>query len=353
MLKNLSLRTIKRICALLVVIGLNDMTHTSLVAAQPIIQPGAPGSTPRELSAKQAIEIADTSYTAGDTQFMRDMSPHHQQALAMSRLAPSRTNSTAILDIAARIEAAQGDEIAFMEQWLTSRGETFDPPPSDHEHEHDHDTMRGMATPEQIEALTDASATDFDRQFLTLMITHHEGALQMVDELLEQPGAAYDPVLFEFTNDVTNDQSKEIELMHNLLLGLSDDPRAQLASGFDDAEEAIWNLRKVAVLSKPAGFYDPANPAELPPERFLNSDSDNDGKDYSDEEAVTADDAQASPSLNTTSHSHEPARTGETESYAVYGALSQPQRIENAGAVTPAPPVMSTKMPWRNPVHPC
>ena len=25
----------------------------------------------------------------------------------------------------------------------------------------------------------------------------------MVDELLEQPGAAYDPVLFEFTNDVT------------------------------------------------------------------------------------------------------------------------------------------------------
>ncbi|MEC9122491.1 MAG: DUF305 domain-containing protein, partial [Pseudomonadota bacterium] len=338
MLKNLSLRTIKRICAPLVVIGLNDMTHTSLVAAQPIIQPGAPGSTPRELSAKQAIEIADTSYTAGDAQFMRDMIPHHQQALAMSRLAPSRTNSTAILDIAARIEAAQGDEIAFMGQWLTSRGETFDPPPSEHEHEHEyeHDTMRGMATPEQIEALTDASATGFDRQFLTLMITHHEGALQMVDELLEQPGAAYDPVLFEFTNDVTNDQSKEIELMHNLLLGLSDDPRAQLASGFDDAEEAIWNLRKVAVLSKPAGFYDPANPAELPPERFLNSDSDNDGKDYSDEEAVTADDAQASPSLNTTSHSHEPARTGETESYAVTTEHSlSHNESENAGAVTP------------------
>ena len=90
------------------------------------------------------------------------------------------------LDIAARIEAAQGDEIAFMEQWLTSRGETIDPPPSEHEH----DTMRGMATPEQIEALTDASATNFDRQFLTLMITHHEGALQMVDELLEQPAAS-------------------------------------------------------------------------------------------------------------------------------------------------------------------
>ncbi len=71
---------------------------------------------------------------------------------------------------------------------------------------------------------------------------------------MEQPGAAYDPTLFEFTNDVTNDQSKEIELMHGLLLGLSEDPRARLAPGFDDAEEAIWNLRKVAVLAKPAGI---------------------------------------------------------------------------------------------------
>ena len=57
--------------------------------------------------------------------------------------------------------------------------------------------------------------------------------------------------------------------MHGLLLRLSDDPRASLAAGLYDAEEAIWNLRKVAVLTKPPGFYDPANPAELPPERFL------------------------------------------------------------------------------------
>ena len=36
---------------------------------------------------------------------------------------------------------------------------------------------------------------------------------------MEQPGSAYDPTLFEFTTDVSNDQSKEIELMHGLLLG--------------------------------------------------------------------------------------------------------------------------------------
>ena len=241
------------------------LTAFSVFSNSPIVQPGAPGELPRELSAEEAIEVADTRYTSSDAQFMRDMIPHHQQALEISRLAPDRTNSPQLLEIAGKIEAAQGDEIAFMEQWLTSRGESID---QSHAHT-GHHTMKGMATEAQMASLAAASGVEFDRQFLSLMIAHHEGAIDMVEALMEQPGSAYDPTLFEFTTDVSNDQSKEIELMHGLLLDLSDDPRASLAAGLYDAEEAIWNLRKVAVLTKPLGFYDPANPAELPPERFL------------------------------------------------------------------------------------
>lgn len=241
------------------------LTAFPIFSNSPIVQPGAPGELPRELSAEEAIEVADTRYTASDAQFMRGMIPHHQQALEMSRLAPDRTNSPELLEIAGKIEAAQGDEIAFMEQWLTSRGESID---QSHAHT-GHHTMKGMATEAQMASLAAASGVEFDRQFLSLMIAHHEGAIDMVEALMEQPGSAYDPTLFEFTTDVSNDQSKEIELMHGLLLDLSDDPRASLAAGLYDAEEAIWNLRKVAVLTKPLGFYDPANPAELPPERFL------------------------------------------------------------------------------------
>ena len=241
------------------------LTACPVLSNSPIVQPGPPGELPRELSAEEAIEVADTRYTASDAQFMRDMIPHHQQALEMSRLAPNRTNSPELLEIAGKIEAAQGDEIAFMEQWLTSRGESID---QGHAHT-GHRTMKGMATEAQMASLSAASGVEFDRQFLSLMIAHHEGAIDMVEALMEQPGSAYDPTLFEFTTDVSNDQSKEIELMHGLLLGLSEDPRASLAAGLYDAEEAIWNLRKVAVLTKPPGFYDPANPAELPPERFL------------------------------------------------------------------------------------
>ena len=241
------------------------LTAFPVFSNSPIVQPGAPGELSRELSAEEAIEVADTRYTASDAQFMRGMIPHHQQALEMSRLAPDRTNFPELLEIAGKIEAAQGDEIAFMEQWLTSRGESID---QSHAHT-GHHTMKGMATEAQMASLAAASGVEFDRQFLSLMIAHHEGAIDMVEALMEQPGSAYDPTLFEFTTDVSNDQSKEIDLMHGLLLDLSDDPRASLAAGLYDAEEAIWNLRKVAVLTKPQGFYDPANPAELPPERFL------------------------------------------------------------------------------------
>ena len=48
------------------------------------------------------------------------------------------------------------------------------------------------------------------------------------DLICGRPGSAHDPVLFEFTNDVTNDQNAEIERMNALLVGLSADPRAGL-----------------------------------------------------------------------------------------------------------------------------
>ena len=63
-----------------------------------------------------------------------------------------------------------------------------------------HHAMMGMASPAQMEALAEAQGTEFDRQFLTLMIRHHRGAIEMVEELHRQPGRAYHPVMFEFTN---------------------------------------------------------------------------------------------------------------------------------------------------------
>ena len=237
------------------------------LADSPIVQPGAPGEASRELTAEEAVAIASSSYSPADVKFMQDMIPHHHQALEMAALVADRTNRPELIDVAGRIDSSQNDEIEFMQQWLRERGEHV-PDPTAHDAMHTSHKMAGMATPEQMAELAASKASDFDRLFLQLMITHHEGAVTMVEELLEQPGAAYDPVLFEFTNEVTNSQSTEIERMNVLLVGLSPDPRAGLAAGFDDAGQAISNMELVASLAKPAGFFDPNNPSGLPPTRF-------------------------------------------------------------------------------------
>jgi hypothetical protein len=91
----------------------------------------------------------------------------------------------------------------------------------------------------------------------------------MVRELKRQPGSAYDPLMFEFVSDLSNDQGVEIERMNTLLTGLSKDPRASLKGGLYHAEEAILNLDLVQSLKKPAGFFDPSNPLN---ERLSNED---------------------------------------------------------------------------------
>ena len=272
------------------------LATTGLAQDAPIIQPGAPGEPGRELSAEEAIKIADSSYSPDDLLFMQDMIPHHNQAVQMAELVADRTNRQELVDVAGRIDVSQLDEIEFMQQWLRERGERV-PDPTAHDAMHTSHKMAGMASPEQMADLAQAEGTAFDRMFLELMITHHEGAVTMVEELLEQPGAAYDPVLFEFTTDVTNDQSTEIERMNALLVGLSDDPRAGLSAGFDDAGQAIMNMELVVSMPKPPGFYDPRNPAGLPPE-MPQEDTDELAEDGEDAEEEDDEEYDRSPLLS-------------------------------------------------------
>ena len=227
----------------------------------PILQPGAPGNATREIDAETAVAIANSSYTVADVDFMQDMIIHHHQALLMAKLAAPSTNNQAIRDLAGRIDVSQADEISFMQGWLQQREEQVPDPTAEHS-EHTHHNMMGMATPEEMTQLAESKSTDFDRLFLQLMITHHDGAIKMVEELREQPGSTYDSILNEFVSDVTNDQAVEIERMNAILIGLSSDPRAGLKAGLYDAGEAILNMQLLVSQHKPLGFYDPANPEE-------------------------------------------------------------------------------------------
>ena len=241
------------------------LIFTVSLSAEPlIIQPGLPGTVSKEINSEEAINIANTGFTKDDTVFMNHMIVHHEQALTLSRLAPNRTNTQEILDLAGRIDVSQEDEISFMQGWLEERNIEVHAHMSMH-----HMKMMGMASDQDIAKLSNSKGMEFDELFLRLMIAHHEGALDMVKELKRQPGSAYDPLMFEFVSDLSNDQGVEIERMNTLLTGLSKDPRASLKGGLYHAEEAILNLDLVQSLKKPAGFFDPSNPLN---ERLSNED---------------------------------------------------------------------------------
>ena len=73
---------------------------------------------------------------------------------------------------------------------------------------------------EQMDRLAHATGAEFDRLFLEGMIRHHDGALVMVRELFDTPGAGEDPEIFTFASDVDADQRAEIARMGAMLAEL-------------------------------------------------------------------------------------------------------------------------------------
>src|SRR6266496_1335924 len=158
-------------------------------------------------------------YTDADVDFMSGMIPHHAQAVIMAGWAPSHGARTDVAILCERIVVAQRDEIAMMRTWLQDRGQ-FVPDATSTRHrmkmngvEHDM-LMPGMLTDEEMAALDRARGAEFDRLFLIGMIKHHQGAIDMVNDLFKAYGAAQDDTIYKFASDVFADQSIEIQVMH-------------------------------------------------------------------------------------------------------------------------------------------
>jgi uncharacterized protein (DUF305 family) len=152
---------------------------------------------------------------------MQGMIMHHNQAVEMVALMPGRTKNPKLLSLGQRISISQSDEMKFMKRWLTYRDkpltEMGDMAGMTGMHHMDMPLMPGMLTPKQMDALRKATGAKFDQLFLTGMIQHHGGALTMVKDLFDTPGAAQDMQLFDFTADIGVTQQGEIDTMRNML----------------------------------------------------------------------------------------------------------------------------------------
>lgn len=174
-----------------------------------VVAPGRPGEPARTLSAEEAVKEAgqDTANSA-DFRYAQMMIEHHGQALVMTGLVPGRSSADTVERLADRISAGQKPEIGAMKGWLERNG-------GDRRTErHDHTTMPGMATDAQLDALRDAEGKAFDRLFLELMITHHQGAITMATEALTEGN---DVFVEEMASDVVAQQTVEINRMRGLM----------------------------------------------------------------------------------------------------------------------------------------
>lgn len=124
--------------------------------------------------------------SAADAGFLRDMIAHHEQAVELSKIALSRPMPDGVRSFALEVLSDQRYEIGLMEATLERWGE----PVADDDgvvmawmgHEVADADMPGLATPEQIDALADASTPDaVGRQWLELMTAHHEGGVDMAE----------------------------------------------------------------------------------------------------------------------------------------------------------------------------
>ena len=169
-----------------------------------------------------AADAAARQFAPADVEFMQGMIPHHAQAVIMARWAATHGARADVQILCRRIAIAQTDEIRMMRRWLGERGQDV---PDSMSTKHvmrmagvAHEMlMPGMLTDAEMAALDKTQGFAFDRAFLTGMIRHHQGAIDMVRELLSHGDAGHDETVFRFASDVDADQSAEIHKMQVML----------------------------------------------------------------------------------------------------------------------------------------
>jgi uncharacterized protein (DUF305 family) len=140
-------------------------------------------STVATAPSAEVVNGISTSHNDADIAFINDMVPHHEGALAMAELAADRAASPKVKELATRIVAAQQPEIDSMQEMAKAWGVTLGQTDGGHS-TGGHSSGGSMEMDADVAALEPLTGAAFDKEFLTRMIEHHEGALTMAEKQL-------------------------------------------------------------------------------------------------------------------------------------------------------------------------
>jgi uncharacterized protein (DUF305 family) len=159
------------------------------------------------------------AFNNADVMFAQMMIPHHRQAIEMADLAATRAADPQVKALAGTIKAAQQPEIDTMTGWLNgaagmpmagvSGGVSMPGTVPG--------GMRGSMSQADMTKLAAATGAVFDKQFLTMMIVHHQGAITMAKQEGAVGGNADAKAL---AAKIVADQQAQITTMQTILARL-------------------------------------------------------------------------------------------------------------------------------------
>jgi uncharacterized protein (DUF305 family) len=160
------------------------------------------------------------AFNDADVNFLQMMIPHHRQAVDMAVLAETRATDPQVKQLAAQIKAAQDPEIQTMTGWLSAWGKPTTAPssmPGMGMGTMSPSSMPGMMSDADMAKLKAASGKDVDKQFCTMMIAHHQGAIQMAKQ---EQTAGVNPDAKALAGRIATSQQAEIDTMNKILARL-------------------------------------------------------------------------------------------------------------------------------------
>ncbi|ORI25334.1 DUF305 domain-containing protein [Rhodococcus sp. 1168] len=166
------------------------------------------------MNSSQSASDASAQFNNADVMFAQMMYPHHAQAVEMSAMATGRTENPDVLALASAIEAAQQPEMDQMTAWLSEWGQPAPSADMGAMGGMNHGSGSGMMTDQEMDSLMASSGPEFDRQWLTMMIAHHTGAIDMANVEIEQGS---NPEALAMSRMIVTSQQEEIDTMRQLL----------------------------------------------------------------------------------------------------------------------------------------
>jgi uncharacterized protein (DUF305 family) len=157
-------------------------------------------------NAKMHKDMAIKFTGNADADFVRAMIPHHQGAVDMAEIILKYGKDDEVRKLATDIIAAQKPEIAQMQAWLQQNGNSTAASPKAAQIIEAYEDINADMHKEMGGVLTGKPDVDF----MTGMVPHHEGAVEMAKVLLRYGN---DEDLRKLAADVVRSQSAEIVMM--------------------------------------------------------------------------------------------------------------------------------------------